>query len=127
MAISSSKRIIVVYVAGVLVFFLVTNTPVSIPCLFLWATGIPCPACGITRAFVLLSQFEIINAARMNILAVPFAVCASIYFFCAVADAFFHRNAIQRFNLFFAKKWVIALAAGLMLVSWWYNLVRWYF
>jgi len=119
---SNAKKVLAVYVIGVLGILIILNTPIVIPCIFLMITGIPCPACGITRAFILLTQFEFINAFRMNILAIPLAIGAGIYFVCTLVDVFYKKNALQKFNSVLANKWVIVAAVLLMLTSWGYNL-----
>lgn len=40
-------------------------------CLFKNITGLPCPACGITRAMIELLHLNIVNAIRVNPLAIP--------------------------------------------------------
>ena len=123
---NSGKKILMIYATGVLGLIIILNTPISIPCFFLLIIGIPCPACGISRAFIMLIQLDIINAARMNILLLPLLAGGSIYFACAIADVFFRKNAIKKFNSICASKWVITSAISLMLVSWGYNLLRFY-
>ena len=119
-----ARRVIFAYVVGVLALLIAANTPFYIPCLWKLAFGIASPACGLTRAFILASQFNLIEAAKMNILFLPLAVGMAIYFACALADAFFGKQAIKRFNCFFSQKWFIALAAVLAALSWYYNIVR---
>jgi hypothetical protein len=112
------------FAAGTAAVVAFTFTPFAIPCLFRLLTGIPCPACGLSRAFVLLLQLDIWAALQMNILLLPLILGGIAYFVCAVLDFFCGKTAIARLNSLLAKKWIIALAAVLMLASWGYNIAR---
>ena len=100
-------------------------TPFAVPCLFLLATDLPCPACGLSRAGVHLLRFEWLAALHMNILLFPLLLLGGAYFIAAVMDAFLGKAAIARINSWLGKKWIIAVAAVLMLSSWALNLLRW--
>ncbi|MFO8080691.1 MAG: DUF2752 domain-containing protein [Armatimonadota bacterium] len=39
-----------------------------IPCAFRWLTGLPCPACGLTTAFALMSRGEVFAAFGAHVL-----------------------------------------------------------
>ena len=119
-----AKRIIMAYGIGVLVFAAILYTPFFIPCIWKMITGIPCPGCGLTRAFIFAVQFNFIEAVRMNILFLPLSAGMTVFFVCALADVFAGRQWIKRVNSFLAKKWVVALAAILTALSWYYNIVR---
>jgi len=119
-----SKKVIAVYIIGVLGFFALRNTPISIPCIFRLIFGIPCPACGLTRAFILISQLRFVDAMRMNILSVPLFLGGIVYFVCAVSETFTGKEVLRGFNIMLARCWVIAFAAVLVGVSWWYNLAQ---
>ena len=43
-------------------------------CLFKNLTGVPCPSCGMTRAFLFLGHGQILRAARLNPLVLPVAI-----------------------------------------------------
>jgi len=118
-----SKKVIIVCIAGVLGLFIFRNTPISIPCIFKLVFNIPCPGCGLTRAFILISRLEFADAFRMNILAIPLFLGGAAYFVCAVVEAFTGKEAIQAFNSVLSKKWVIAVAAFMMAASWYYNIM----
>ena len=116
--------ILTAYGTGVLVLLLTILTPFSIPCLFKLLTGIPCPACGLTRSFVFVSQFNFLGAITSNILFLPLAAGLAAYLLCAVQDAFFGKQAIKRLNAALNKKWVIAPAVVLTVMFWLYNIAR---
>ena len=119
-----AKRVLWVYALGVGLVVLISLTPFVIPCLWKLLTGIPCPACGITRSFMLAGQFQFLAAIRMNILFLPLALGMIGYFFAALAELFLDKPAIGHLNAFLAKWWVIALAILLMAASWYYNIAR---
>ena len=117
------KRIILAYIVGVLAVLVIANTPISIPCIWRVITGIPCPACGFSRAAIYALRLDIVSAAQANILFWPFIIGAMVYFACAVADAFWGKHAIIKLNKILSRKWVIALAVCFTLVSWAYNML----
>ena len=55
-----------------------THSYLGLPCAFRSVTGIPCPGCGMTRAFLLLSQLRIEDALATNP-AAPFLAGAMMW------------------------------------------------
>jgi hypothetical protein len=59
------------------------------PCTFLWATGYPCPACGMTTSFALLMHGDVVSSLRANwvgtiaaalgLFAIPWSVASLCY------------------------------------------------
>ncbi|MCL2840122.1 MAG: DUF2752 domain-containing protein [Defluviitaleaceae bacterium] len=119
---STSSRVLIAFGIGVAVIIVFATTPISIPCIFKLIFGIPCPACGLTRAFIYLLQFNLSAALRMNILLIPLLIGGTAFFVCAFVEQVTKRPALNRFNAFLAKKWIIAIAIALMLASWYYNI-----
>ena len=102
---------------------MIANTPVFIPCLVRLLIDIPCPGCGLTRAFAMASRFDILGAITMNLLFLPIALGGAAYFAGAVLDVFTGKHVVNWLNKFLSKKWIIALAVVLTGVSWGYNVM----
>ena len=119
-----AKRIIIAYGIGVVILVISINMPFSVPCIWKSALDIPCPSCGLTRAFVLASQFRFIDAVKMNILFLPLAIGMAVFFLCALLDLLYDMQAIRQFNDVMDKKWVIVLVVIFTALSWYYNIVR---
>ena len=119
-----AKRVILASGIGALGLTVAILTPVFIPCLFKWITGIPCPACGFTRALILASQLYVFEAVKTNILFMPLAIGTIIYFICSLIDLFSDRCTIKRLNKAMANKWVITFAVLYMVFSWYYNITH---
>jgi hypothetical protein len=117
-----ATKILIIYALGVLTVIIIANTPFFIPCIFLWLTGIPCPGCGLGRAFILASQFDFLGAIKTNILFLPLTLGFAAYFAAACIDLCTNKNAEKRLNAFLAKKWVIIIAVILTGVSWYLNI-----
>lgn len=117
-------RIFAVYLIGVTAAVVFVVTPFSIPCLFKLVTGIPCPGCGLSRAFILLLRLQPLDAILMNILFLPLAVGAAAYFVVAVANIKTGINYVEKLNKKLANKYIITLAVILMVLSWVYNIAR---
>lgn len=58
-------------ILGILTLFLLVIELVPVTCFFKQVTGISCPACGMTRAFHSILNFNFLNAFYYNILSIP--------------------------------------------------------
>ena len=118
------KRVSILFGIGVLILILTINTPFSIPCIWKMIFNIQCPSCGLSRAFILASQFRFIEAIKMNILFLPLVVGGAVYLVCAIIDVLANRQTIEQFNAILSKKWVRIIIFALIVISWGYNIIR---
>lgn len=87
-------------------------------CPFFNIFNIPCPACGLTRAFKLIMQFRFIESLKYNILALPFVIFAFIYIILLIT---------KRIDLLYSfidkyKKLLIMITIIIMLIVWVVNI-----
>lgn len=100
------------------------------PCLFRWLTGVPCPACGSTRALRALLQGDVAQAFLVNpnslLLAVLLAGVplwlladglrrkATLYALFCRTDAALHRRAVfVPLAFIFVANWIWNILKGL--------------
>lgn len=65
------NRIKNICILAILTLFLLVIELVPVTCIFNQVTGIYCPACGMTRAFYSILNFNFIDAFCYNILSIP--------------------------------------------------------
>ena len=87
-------------------------------CPFFNIFNIPCPACGLTRAFKLIIQFRFIESLKYNILALPLVFFTFIYIF---------QKKKKRIDLLYSflskyKKVLIVITIIIMLIVWFINI-----
>lgn len=71
--------------------------PVGVPlCLFKHLLHVPCPTCGLTRAFVLLAQGHLSEASRFHALSLPLALMMLIFLVLAPRYPTQAQHALRR-------------------------------
>lgn len=88
-------------------------------CLFKNITGVPCPSCGMTRAFLFLGHGQIAKAAALNPLALPVAVLLllqGIRLFSRLAWQRDYRLQLSPFLFRIALAITITIILGLWLI-----------
>jgi uncharacterized membrane protein len=119
-----AKNVLWIYAIGVWVFVAILYTPLRIPCIWHTITGIPCPGCGLTRAFISASRLDFVGAMQENILFLPILVIMIAYFVGALIEIFLNKRAINWINSILNQKWMIAIGIILLLISWYLNIMR---
>lgn len=59
------------FILLILISFLGLVAMMPVTCLFKTVTGISCPACGMTRAFLAILRFDLLEACYQNLLSIP--------------------------------------------------------
>ena len=80
----NNKKNFALLVIGILFIIVSLKYNNGIPCFFYELTGLYCPGCGITRAFISLFKLDLYQAFRYNMLVVillPFFIVYIIYKF----------------------------------------------
>lgn len=100
-------------------------------CIFKQLTGLPCPGCGSTRAFVHLLHGDIKQAMWYNPLAIILLVVFMAVLVASIVERVLHhrtpRHPNSVFNRLFGRRlpsWVIAVAALLTVANWTWNLAK---
>ena len=80
-------------------------------CMLRGLTGLPCPSCGLTRAFCALSQGEVLSALAFNAMALPLA--ALLLASAVIATAELVRGARWEFYRRWLYSWTAAKVAAI--------------
>ena len=92
-----SKRLFysLIILLEILFSFIIFNF--NIPCLIKLIIKIPCPACGLTRAFKSLLQLNIIDAIKYNFLVIPISIFVIIVNYYIIKDIILNKDETKLF------------------------------
>ena len=93
-------------------------------CLFKYVTGIPCPACGSTRATILLFKGDILQSILLNPLALVTNSLIIFSLLWLIYELFTSKN---KFLDFMKKDWSVKykiLVAIIIIINWAWNIKK---
>lgn len=116
------KKILILILSvtiGMLIYF----GFISIPCVFHTLFKIPCPGCGMTRAFFRIINFDFIGAFYYNILGIPLFIFLIFCFVSIIYDIVLDKKTLENKVLKFLEKFAIPIIL-LLVVSMVVNIFR---
>lgn len=104
----------------VLISFLCFVAIIPVKCVFQTFTGIYCPACGMTRAFISILNFDFLGACYYNLLSIPLFIFLGFSLFMLIKDFVQNRfSYIPSLLSFFEKNVILILT--LLIISFVFN------
>jgi hypothetical protein len=97
-------------------------------CFLKWTFGIPCPSCGSTRAVMLASQGNFLQAIQTNPLGLILAAWMVIIPIWIAIDLIRGEDSLYRFYRKFEQtvriRWIAVLLIALILANWIWNIAK---
>ena len=79
-------------------------------CPFRVITGVACPGCGMTRAFLNLGQLNISGAFQANPYSIPLLFIMAVYLVLGYLPSWIQQKSVIRFSLsFIVTTWILGL------------------
>lgn len=111
-----TKNFLILFILSLFLIF-VMNVPVT--CIFKYVTGISCPACGMTRAFISILHLNFIDAFLLNILSIPLFLFITISIIIIIIEMFQNKfNYIPKLIEFLGKYWYIIIILLVLSFGW---------
>jgi hypothetical protein len=111
-------------------YFLKRDNPIPNVCLFRQVTGLPCPSCGTTHAFLSIIRGNFRQALDENILGFPVALMLVIIPAWILTDLIRKKESFYRFYFraesLLRKKLIAWSALAFLLVNWGWNIFRFF-
>lgn len=104
---------------GILIYF----NFISIPCLFHTFFKIPCPGCGMTRAFKCILSFDIAGAFSYNILSIFLFILLICILISLVYDIIKNEKNFEEKIIKFLEKYAFFIIV-LLIISFIVNIIR---
>lgn len=103
-----NNRIKNILILLVLILFLLFVLNVPVTCIFKSVTGISCPACGMTRAFISILHFNFIDAFFLNILSIPLFIFIAFSVIMLIIEILKNKfEYVPKLLSFLGKYWYI--------------------
>lgn len=99
----------------ILISFLCFVAIMPVNCLFKTVTGIYCPACGMTRAFLAILHFDFLEACYQNLLSIPFLIFLIFSTIMLVKDFIQNRFSYIPRILFFFEHHAVFIITSLII------------
>lgn len=93
-------------------------------CPFKFVFHIPCPGCGMSRAFIAIIQFRWVDAFNLNILSIPLFIGLAIVTTLLVLDVALSTDYSDRILYIKLKPAHYVILFALTLLSWTMNIIR---
>ncbi len=118
--------IFIITILGLAFFGLLLSErmPIPIVCPFKVITGIPCPGCGGTRAFLSILNGDILHALYINPLSCLLCVFFCIFPFWAFYDCYKRKDTLMKF---LRKPWpkpYLMILFCVILINWIWNIFK---
>lgn len=106
---------------GILLFLFLWNLKPD--CIFKEVFGVPCPGCGMSRAFECIFVFDIIGSFSYNILAFPLFIFSMVFGFILIYDCITGKDLFLKCLFYvFSKYYLIFII--LLIISEFVNLYK---
>ena len=117
------KKILILigYCLALLIFIFASQYYV---CPFKYFLNIPCPGCGMTRAFFCILHLNFIGALKYNILSIIVFIWFILYFIFILYDLIFSKDFLNKFLHMKLKSYHYIILVIMMLLSWFVNIKR---
>ena len=103
------KNLLILFSITVFVSIAISSK-IKLVCVFKKYLNINCPGCGLTRAFRSILSFDLITAAKYNILSIPLFACMIIFIFSIIKDIVLGKETTIMFlNNTFKRHYIILL------------------
>lgn len=83
---------------------------------------VPCPICGMTRAFKFILKRELISALKMNLLSIPLFISIIIFYITYFISIFFKKDYIYKMYSLIIKYYKVIIL--ILLINWIINIVK---
>ena len=105
---ATREKNIWILILFILIAFLLFVLNIPVTCIFKSVTGISCPSCGMTRAFLSILHFNFVDAFFLNVLSIPLFLFIIFSIIIMIIEIFKNKfEYIPKLIRFLGKYWYI--------------------